>query len=104
MYKGTTPQIAFSVPNDIDLASIKEAWVTFAVGQTKLTLKLSEQKVVIDESDNALKVHLTQEQTLALEAGRCETQVRFLMQNNEAFCSKIMNISVKDILEGGVIE
>lgn len=104
MYKGTTPQIAFSVPNDIDLASIKEAWVTFAVGETKLTLKLSEQKVVLDESDNTIKVHLTQEQTLGLDSGKCETQVRFLMQNNEAFSSKIINIKVKEVLEGGVIE
>lgn len=104
MYKGTTPKVVFSIPDKVDLASMKEVWVTFSVKDTKLTLKRTENEVALDNAKKTITVHLSQEQTLAFAVGTCAVQIRFLANNDEAFSTNILNIKIKDVLEGGVIK
>lgn len=103
MYRGSTPEIKINLPEKVDLSEMKEIWVTVKNFYTTITKKLSEGDVIVDAEHNNVKIGLNQEETLSLSPGQAKVQVRFLTNGEQSFPTNEMVMTVKDILEGGVI-
>lgn len=105
MVRGTTPKIKIDLPIETDLNDISEVWLTFKNFYNKLTLKYSDNDVIITNTEDEKSIHciLTQEQTLNFSSGDVKIQARFLAKSGSAFATKEMMTTVSDILEDGVI-
>lgn len=101
MYRGSTPTIVINLPEEIDLDTMIDIWVTFKNFYSTFTLKLSKTQIEIDNVEKKLTMRLTQEQTLSMGAGDVKVQARFLTMNNECFSSNVMTTNVRDILSEG---
>lgn len=74
--RGSTSDISFPKP-DLDIVNM---WVTFAQGEEKLNLDLT----AFTEEDGVYTHLLTQEETLQLDEGLCEIQVKFFTADGNA--------------------
>lgn len=101
MYRGTTPTIVFTINSDLDLNTIKEVWITFDV--TPL-LTFTKEDVVINDDDKSITLNLTQEDTLKFNKHEMKVQLRFLLEDGNAYASPIKTVTVNSILKNGVIE
>jgi len=64
MYKGTTPTIILTLPDDIDLGEASNVYVSFATRGGKELIRMTGTDISIDE--NVISVFLSQEETLKL--------------------------------------
>lgn len=103
MYRGSTPEITIVLPDKVDLEEMSQIWVTIKNFYTKITKSLTDGDVTVDAENHKVKIALTQEETLSLSPGEAKVQVRFLTTADIAFPTNEMVMTVKDILEGGVI-
>jgi hypothetical protein len=99
MIRGTTPTHTFNLPFD-----------TYLIGKIKISYAQDGNVVLTKEKDdctlqgNAVKVRLTQEETLKFNARyKVQIQVRVLTTENDSLASKIYERSMEDILEDGVL-
>lgn len=101
MTRGTTPTYRFALPFAADTLS---RWcISFS--------QRGVEKICVDSGQgtvdgDGLSVTLTQEQTLALEAGvDAQVQLRaVLASTGEAIASEILTMAVQPVLHEGVIE
>lgn len=100
MYRGTTPTLVFTINSEIDLNTIKEVWITFDLSPL---LTYTKNDVEIDDSLKTITLKLTQDDTLKFTKHNVNVQLRFLLDNDEAYASPIKSITVNDIIKGGVI-
>ena len=100
MYRGTTPTLVFNINTELDLNTIKEVWVTFDLSPIKTYTK---SDVAISDEDKTITLKLTQDDTLKFNKHDVKVQLRFLLENGEAYASPIRSITVNDILQNGVI-
>lgn len=99
MFRGTTPIHTFKT--DIDLSDAAVIWLTYKADGKIIIDK--EKKDLEIESDN-ISFKLTQEETLALQAGqRVDCQIRARFEDGTAVASNIMTVGVNGILKNGVI-
>lgn len=104
MYQGTTPTIPIEIEG-IDLTRAKiyltieevksKKQVTFVSG-TDFTVEYDGRKTVGS-------IHLTQEQTLAINPGNCTVQARFIFPDGEAGATEDSSVYVNPVLLKGVI-
>lgn len=95
--RGSTPTNIFNVNIDLTGATV---FVTYS----------QNNKVVIEKTGNDLTVSsdkiettLSQTDTLALQSGRTEIQIRYVMSNGTADASNIIVVDAQRILKDGVI-
>lgn len=106
MFRGTTPQIDFTLP--FDVSNIKTVWITFSQYDEELFTVKTED--VTSMSGNKIIVKLTQAQTLKLKPQKLlrndhevEIQLRILTNAGDALASNIMRTSAEKILKDGEI-
>lgn len=98
--RGTTPYIEISL-HGVDISEIANVWIDIE-GKTSLRFSYSKGEIVIEE--DKVKIHMSQEETLALNAGYASMGVRVLMNDGEALAlAEVEEIKVKEVVGGGVI-
>ena len=103
--RGTTPIITATVEDNIDLSSIKTAWLYISQGIG------NNRKIVIDKettdltiSGKNVSVTLSQEDTLSLVSGLIsQIQIRLLNEQGVAYASQREFVSVEEIDKDGEI-
>ena len=71
--RGTTPAFVLRFPEKIDMADVREVYVTFKHGNVKVTKSGSDIQVTHGE----ISVRLSQSETLLLGCGTIEIQVNW---------------------------
>ena len=100
MIRGTTPTIRIGIKN-IDLTQLEAFYLTFK--QNNVVVEKNIDEVIIDEENSCVICKLTQEDTLKLNYGPAEMQIRLKDTAGLAFATTIKTIDVGKILKGGVI-
>lgn len=98
MKRGTTPTLTFELPFESN--QIKNLNIAFS---QKKDMKFSKEKDDCELSENQVKVKLTQSDTLSLDKGSVNIQMRVLTKDDNALASDIINVEVEDILKEGII-
>lgn len=98
--RGTTPTISLTIPN---LATLDPAqiWLTLKNGDIEVTYNIDTLNV--DKDANTISISLTQQDTLSYSPGFLYIQARILADNDKAFKTPIMTLTVEDILKDGII-
>ena len=101
MYRGTTPPITITLPQEYAVSNITTAYLSFAQnGVKKLEKSLSEMQ--LDTDTNSLSLVLTQEETLAFAPSVISFQLRFLY-DGMAYATQTWKTPVEAIIKDGVI-
>ena len=98
MRRGTTPTNTFTV--DVDLTSAVALYITYKQGARVAIEKAIDD---IDITSEALTVTLTQQDTLKLQKGDVDIQVRVRFPDDKALASDIITVPVERVLKDGVI-
>lgn len=97
MNRGSTPTQLFNLGIDLREAAV---YVTYSQhGET--IIERTNDTIEIRESQIEFK--LTQEETLKLEQGRLEIQIKFKLPDGTVDYSEIINTEAKRVLKGEVI-
>ena len=99
MRRGTTPTCTLTV--DMDLTGWT-CYVTLKGAGKKLDLEGGRLAVTAGES-STVSFTLTQKETLAFKAGKCEVQLR-AVNGGAAVASDIATMTVEPILRDGVLD
>lgn len=101
MRRGTTPTVKFSLPFDIE--DVDKLWLTVSQRSREVLTK-TQTEMWIEDGVRMVSFKLTQEETLALDAGcKASIQARILTVGGEAFASQIKRVDVEDVLKEGVM-
>lgn len=99
MTRGTTPTLTFSFGDDVDMSLIDYAELTIRQRtKNKLIKRLAK-----DVENNAFYVYLNEKETLSLESGDCQIQVKIKLTDGGIVASSIETLTVNEILNGGVM-
>ena len=99
MTRGTTPTLTFSFGDDVDMSLIDYAELTI---RQQLKNKLIK-RLAKDIDNNAFYVYLSEKETLSLESGDCQLQVKIKLTDGGIVASSIETLTVNEILNGGVM-
>ena len=101
MLPGTTPTVTLTLPEAYDLDSAVVAYMSFGQGKEDLfDIPLADLTI----SDNVVTAHLTQTQTLKLDANvMVKIQLRWKDSDGEAYGTIIKKLTVEEIIKGGEI-
>lgn len=99
MIRGTTPTHIFRLP--IDTGTIKELRITYRqLGHTVLEKTESD----VETQEKTVQFTLTQEEALLFRASyKVDLQVKVLLADGSVMASKIMPVSVSEILNEEVL-
>ena len=99
--RGTTPTLTFTTP--YKAALIERGYITFKQRDILvIDMQLSDPQVTV--LDNAIKVTLTQAQTLSLNENLpCKVQIRAVLAGEKAVKSNVKEIKLDELLKEGVI-
>lgn len=101
--RGTTPTWTFRIKK-FDISNLKNVYITFAQKQLEIITK-SNDDVIFDYENNALKCELTQEETLMFDSQiDAEFQIRASTNDNKTVGSKPYSFDIGRIIKDGVIE
>lgn len=99
MTRGTTPTLTFSFGDDVDMSLIDYAELTIRQRtKNKLIKRLAK-----DVENNAFYVYLSEKETLSLDSGDCQIQVKIKLTDGGIVASSIETLTVNEILDGGVM-
>lgn len=103
MYRGTTPTHTFNV--DLDMRGMA-IYITYSQkGLVVLEKSTKQEEIEVDK--DYLRVHLTQEDTLAFSTkgknNDVEIQIRCVDSEGNADCSEIIRTPIERILKDGEI-
>ena len=101
MIRGTTPDYILSIDGH-DLSN-KTVFVTIRQGQIKITKSNQELSISTDSEGSTIAFVLSQKDTLALQEGNAEVQVRFIDSDGVALATEIAPVQVKRVLYERVI-
>lgn len=102
MKRGTTPTLQITVTG-IDVQYLTSIFLTLKQKKVEITKRETDIVKVYDETNNRLDVQLTQKETLSLEDGMVNIQLRAITSQGKAIASNIRTIPVDHILRDGVI-
>lgn len=106
MYRGTTPTLPIRIHGqDLTLAKI---YLSVMDSRKNLIFTLTtpgDFTVTYDSETkiNSGNIRLTQEQTLALSAGHCEAQVKYIFPDGTTGATPMREVGVKDAILKEVI-
>lgn len=99
MYRGTTPVLIVKCDGP-DLSACSTLWLTIKQGKRELTKKKSDFSNI---TANRIYCKLTQDETLSLDVGTVDIQLRGVDKYGSAFATKVNTRPVKGILKEGEI-
>lgn len=106
MYRGTTPTLPIRI-HGIDLTQAKIFLSIWGEEKESIFTLTTPEDFTVDydrENDETSgEITLTQEQTLALSAGSCQAQIRFVFPDGRAGATPPREIGVKDVFLKDVI-
>lgn len=100
MRRGTTPTLTLTVDADI------VGWTVYASFRTKsklFTFENDRLQMTADDDVTTILLTLTQEETLSLDVGAVEVQVRAI-KDGTAIATDIQRVNIGGILKDGVID
>lgn len=103
MYKGTTPTFTLTLPEEVDLTTAQNVYVTFEKGKKELR-KTGDDLVV---TAHQVEVYLSQEETLSFPSGDVALQLNWTYQDGgmiKRAASNIVSVSMKTNLEDRVLD
>lgn len=103
MYKGTTPTFTLTLPQEVDLTTAQNVYVTFEKGKKELR-KTGNDLVV---TAHQVEVYLSQEETLSFPSGDVALQLNWTYQDGgkiKRAASNIVSVSMKTNLEDRVLD
>lgn len=101
MRRGTTPRLTFTIPYTAGM--IASGYLTFKQNR-RVILDVPFSDDSIEVVDNAVRITLTQEQTLAMShESTVKAQIRMVLAPDTAVASNIVEIPIGAILKEGVI-
>ena len=98
MYRGTTPPFQINV-DGVNLSDYPTLQLSISQDDVLITKDTTDMNI----EGNVIKVTLTQNDTLSLDEGMCELQLRGLSTSGVAIASDTTKIKVSDILSDGEI-
>ncbi len=101
MIRGTTPDYILTIEG-WDLTD-KTVFVTIRQNGTQLTKTGVELSIATDDNGSTIAFMLSQKDTLSLQEGNAEVQVRFIDSDGVALATEIAPIQVKRVLYERVI-
>ena len=103
MYQGTTPALVLRVKNkDLTEATI---FASISTGKTNVFTKTgSDLTVTTDDGDTLVVMTLTQNETLKLNAGDAEVQIRYVEADGNAWATTKAKLTVKDVIYKNMID
>lgn len=100
MYKGTTPTLTLTFPQEVDLTGA-DVYITFCNEQKNILMTLKDTDEEVDVQGNVIELTLSQAQTLRL-TNRVFLQVNWTIGNERA-CSNVVEFDVKRNLVNEVL-
>lgn len=95
--RGDTPTLIIHVKeSQLQLEYIADVHVTLRARNFKLTK--SGKDIIVNPSENTLRVKLSEKETLKLQAGTVKEQERYTLKNGNVISSNIKTLKVEDIL------
>ena len=103
MYQGTTPALVLRVKDkDLTEATI---FASISTGKTNVFTKTGDDLLVVkDDDDTLVTMTLTQNETLKLNAGDAEVQIRYVEADGNAWATTKAKVRVKDVIYRNIIE
>lgn len=103
MYQGTTPALVLRVKDkDLTEATI---FASISTGKTNVFTKTgSDLTVTTDDGDTLVVMTLTQNETLKLNTGDAEVQIRYIDGDGLAWATTKAKVRVKDVIYRNIIE
>ena len=101
MYKGTTPTLTLTLPQEVDLTGA-DVYITFCNEQKNILMTLKDTDEEVDVQGNVIELTLSQTQTLRL-TNRVFLQVNWTYGGGERACSNIVEFDVKRNLVNEVL-
>ena len=100
--RGTTPTITFTTPFNANM--IVAGFITFTLrGKIIFDVDINDEAVTVE--DEAIKLKLTQEQTLMFDEDDAnKVQIRLLLTTDDAVASNEVEIPIGGILREGEIQ
>lgn len=102
--RGTTPTYTIKYPREIQIDTLKDTYITFEQNKANVELTKHGSELVIMEQDNAVKVTLSQEETLKFQKGTFKLQIRSIDYFGHAVATIEAEDEVYDVLYEKVIE
>lgn len=99
LYRGTTPELAITLPEDLNLSTVQSCWIFF-YQQGRLTLEKERPFTVEGQT---ILFDLEQEDTMKLLPGKGKFQMRLLLANEEAYITDELDCQIGDTKKGGKI-
>lgn len=100
--RGTTPDIDIIFKNEIDLHAISVIWVYIVQGK-KTVIDKELNDLEFDYENRKIRMHLSQDDTLALKVEDALFQIRLLLSDGTSLATKASKISVEEVYKDGVI-
>lgn len=102
MRRATTPTHIFTFPDNVDLADIRAALISYSqCGKNILEKTLDD--LTVDTENRTLSVELTQEESNLFAPGKALVQVRVRTKNHSSLTSQMIWVTVKPALNSEVI-
>lgn len=98
MYRGTTPTIVLTVKGLSEI-EISKIYLTIKQHGNVIEKTLPDMQI----NGDVIQTTLTQQETLMLELGGVNMQLRLLSKSTTAYATKILTVPVNDILKEGEI-
>ena len=101
--RGTTPVITINVRSNVNLSNVSAVWVyIYQGGSVIIDKELTD--VTIHAQTNQIVLRLSQEDTLALNAGMGALfQVRLLLSSGLALATPAIGVKVLEVYKDGII-
>lgn len=103
MYKGTTPTFTLTLPEEVDLTTAQNVYVTFEKG--KKELRKTDTDLVV--TTNVIEVYLTQEETLSFPSGDVALQVNWTYIQDgvkKRAATEIVKVNMRTNIEDRVLD
>ena len=100
MYRGTTPTLIFTFPNDFDVTQASVVLVTISDRGTPLFEKTGED---IEVDEHTVSVFLSQEETLRMPIGEVSCQINLLYADNTRVATNIVRVDWQKNLHNEVM-
>lgn len=101
MYKGTTPTLIFTFPDDFDVTEATKVIVTIGIKGSAPIIEFTGSDIEV--SEHTVSVWLSQQQTLRMPVGEVSAQINLLYGDGSRVATNIVRFEWKKNLHNEVM-
>lgn len=101
MFRGTTPTLRLTVTG-LPIDTFKDIYITLNQNGTNV-ITLTDERLTLDVENNKIIVRLTERETMALNKGNMQIQMRALTLDGSVVATNTYSVTVKDIFYEAII-